>query len=262
MAPYSDDAKQLLSENLAENKTNLEENNSKSKKKRLEKPKEEVTFRTHLTSLAHISVLLFVYLVVKLALRAEFDFFTWHPLLMAIGWMLLMTEGLYAINKYNTYWRFKTKGSFRVKIHVIILSAGYILSVIGFIVAYINKENKGKSHFVSWHGLFGLLALISTCPPIINGLVLWYRKELGAEHYHRLVKFVHVVTGTLAFFFGALALILSVYSNWYGKKSYRSDSTFYFGLVTVSYPVIWAVYGPSVKLVRVVKNYFSEDKDD
>lgn len=49
------------------------------------KPKDEVTFRTHLTSLAHISVVLFVYLIFKLATRTEFDFFTWHPLLMSIG---------------------------------------------------------------------------------------------------------------------------------------------------------------------------------
>lgn len=49
------------------------------------KPKDEVTFRTHLTSLAHISVILFVYLIFKLATRTQFDFFTWHPLLMSIG---------------------------------------------------------------------------------------------------------------------------------------------------------------------------------
>lgn len=54
-------------------------------RKRREKPKDVVTFRTHLTSLAHVSVVVFVYIVLKLALRGDFVFFTWHPILMSIG---------------------------------------------------------------------------------------------------------------------------------------------------------------------------------
>lgn len=173
--------------------------------------------------------------------------------------MLLMTEGFFAINKYNTYWRLKTKGGFRVKVHVATLSIGYILSLIGFAVAYINKSNNGKSHFVSWHGLMGLIALIGTCSPVINGVGLWYKKELKIKS-PRWLKFVHVTTGTVVFTCGAIALILSLYSNWYGKKSNHSSAVFYFGLITVGYPLVWAVIGPSIKLYRVVIGYFSEDK--
>ncbi|CAG9766737.1 unnamed protein product [Ceutorhynchus assimilis] len=235
----------------------------KVSKVRKEKPRDEVTFRTHLTSLAHISVLVFVYLVIRLSFRGDFVFFTWHPILMAVGWMLMMTEGFYSINKYNTYWRLKTKGGFRVKIHVTILAIGYILSIIGFVIVYLNKENNNKSHFTSWHAIFGLIGIVSTFPPVINGLLLWYKKELSNYiSYPRLVKFVHVSSGTLAFSFGALALVLSVYTRWFGKKSLQSDTTFYFALLTVTYPLVWAVYGPSVKLARVIKEYFSEEKDD
>lgn len=173
--------------------------------------------------------------------------------------MLLMTEGFFAINKYNTYWRLKTTGGFRVKVHVTILSIGYILSVIGFAVAYINKSNNGKSHFVSWHGLMGLIALIGTFSPVINGLGLWYKKELKVQS-PRWLKFVHVTSGTVVFTFGAIALILSLYSNWYGKKSSQSTAVFYFGLISVGYPLAWAVLGPSIKLYGVVKGYFSEEK--
>ncbi|ENN72614.1 uncharacterized protein LOC109542890 [Dendroctonus ponderosae] len=229
--------------------------------KRVEKRKEEVTYKTHLTSLAHVSVVLFVYLILKLAFRGEFEFFTWHPILMAVGWMLLMTEGLFAINKNNTYWRLKTKGGFRVQIHVAILAIGYVLSIAGFVIVYINKENKGKHHFISWHALFGLIGLICTCPPVINGTALWYKKELSISK-PRLVKFFHVLSGTLAFSFGALALVLSVYTKWFARKSDQSQITFYFGLIAVTYPLVWAVYGPSVKLVNVIKDYFMGDKED
>ncbi|XP_050297075.1 probable transmembrane reductase CYB561D1 [Anthonomus grandis grandis] len=240
------------------------QNGAKGHRKPHEKPPEVVDFRTHLTSLAHISTLVFVYIVLKLAVsRGEFDFFTWHPILLAVGWMLLMTEGFYAINKYNTYWRLKTTGGLRVKVHVTVLALGYTLSVIGFAIVYINKENKGKHHFVSWHGLFGLIGLICTFPPVLNGLVLWYKKELASYiPSPKLVKFVHVMSGTLAFTFGALALVLSVYTNWWAKRSNRSDYWFYVGLLSVIYPLVWAVYGPAVKLTRVIKDYFSEDKDD
>lgn len=59
-------------------------------KKPILKPKDVVTFRTHLTSLAHISVVVFVYLVIKLAFRDEFVLFTWHPILMSFGVRLLL----------------------------------------------------------------------------------------------------------------------------------------------------------------------------
>lgn len=172
-----------------------------------------------------------------------------------------MTEGLFAINKNNTYWRLKTKGGFRVKIHVAILAIGYVLSIAGFVIVYINKENKGKHHFISWHALFGLIGLICTCPPIINGTALWYKKELAISK-PRLVKFIHVLSGTLAFSFGALSLVLSVYTKWFGRKSDESQTTFYFGLIAVTYPLVWAVYGPSVKLFNVIKDFLMGDKED
>lgn len=62
-----------------------EEVGKKLSEKRAEKPKEEVTYKTHLTSLAHVSLVLFVYLILKLAFRGEFEFFTWHPILMSVG---------------------------------------------------------------------------------------------------------------------------------------------------------------------------------
>ncbi|XP_076257559.1 transmembrane reductase CYB561D2 [Rhynchophorus ferrugineus] len=231
-------------------------------KKPILKPKDVVTFRTHLTSLAHISVVVFVYVVIKLAFRDEFVLFTWHPILMSFGWMLMMTEGLYAINKYNTYWRFKTTGGFRVQIHWIALAIGYALSVIGFAVVYINKDLNNKHHFATWHGLFGLIGLIATVPPIINGTVLYFKKELSRYiDKPRLVKFIHVITGTVAFLFGALAIVLSVYSNWYRKRSTGSVYLFWLGLVSSAYPLFWAVYGPSVKLYNVIKDFFSNKED-
>ncbi|XP_030767406.1 cytochrome b561 domain-containing protein 2-like [Sitophilus oryzae] len=226
------------------------------------KKKDVVTYKTHLTSLAHVSVLVFVYVVIKLSFREDFVLFSWHPILMSLGWMLLMTEGLFAINKYNTYWRFKTKGGFRVKIHWITTSVGYTLAVIGFIIAYINKNLKNKDHFVTWHALFGIISLACTLPPIINGIVLHYKKELSAYISRpRLLKFVHVSSGTLAFLFGALSVVLSVYSNWYRKKSYRSDYIFWLGLISAAYPLFWAVFGPSVKMYNVVKDYFNPKED-
>ncbi|KAL1490514.1 hypothetical protein ABEB36_013195 [Hypothenemus hampei] len=234
---------------------------SKKEEKEADKPKNEVTFKTHVTTLAHISVLIFVYVIIKLATNGDFEFFTWHPLLMAFGWMLLMTEGLLSINKYNTFWRQKTKGSFRVKVHFVTISGGYLLSTIGSAIVYINKEKLGKSHYQSWHALFGLIALISAIPPLINGLALWYNKELAIKK-PKLVKFVHVLSGTSSFTFGALSLLLSVYTKWYKRKSNNSEFVFYLGFITLSFPVLWAIYGPSVKLFRVIKSYFSEEKAD
>ncbi|XP_060526819.1 transmembrane reductase CYB561D2-like [Cylas formicarius] len=226
--------------------------------KEFKKPKDVVTFKTHLTTLAIACVVTFVYVVLKLSFRGDFVFFTWHPVLMSIGYMLLMTAGFFAINKNNTYWRFKTTGTTRVRVHFIAIGAGYTLSLVAFLVVYVNKNNLNKSHFVSWHGLCGVIALASTLPPIINGIVLLYKKELkDIIKNAKLVKFIHVSSGCLSFLFGSITLLLSPYTKWFGKKSEGSDFLFYLALIAASYSLLWALYGPVVKLVNVVKEKLS-----
>lgn len=67
------------------------EDNPKVKYKRLDKGHKErrehtvSIFHQHLITGSHAAILLYVFLIIYYCFSGEFQFFTWHPLLLSIG---------------------------------------------------------------------------------------------------------------------------------------------------------------------------------
>uniref|UniRef100_A0A6P7GT79 ascorbate ferrireductase (transmembrane) n=1 Tax=Diabrotica virgifera virgifera TaxID=50390 RepID=A0A6P7GT79_DIAVI len=204
-----------------------------------------------LTTIAHVSVVIFVGLILYLCFARPFEFFTWHPLLMSVGWMLMMIEGVLFISKENPIGRRLNLGRLlKVRYHWIALTISSILVTIGFVIVVISKNNHGKEHFKSLHAIFGLIGLLGCIPALINGTVALFDVELKRYIKPALNTAIHVASGSVVVIFGGLSLILSVYTNWFKRNSDNNKYLFLLGLVTSIYILGWVVQRPMRKTLR------------
>ncbi|KAJ8953014.1 hypothetical protein NQ318_015376 [Aromia moschata] len=216
---------------------------------------ENDTYKHHLTNVAHCCILTYTVLVVYLCIKHPIEFFTWHPLLMSIGWTLLMTEAVLMLSKENVIPKqLKLNHTIKERLHWVFLTIGALLIAAGFIVVTISKNEKNKEHYTSWHGIFGLIGMIAYIPPCINGIPLLYRRDIGDYVNIRIVKFVHIIGGIVSLTCGGLSLLLSVYTKWFARHTQQSQFIFYFSLLIVAFPVIWTIQRPLLKCVRGVFN--------
>nr|XP_023018549.1 cytochrome b561 domain-containing protein 2-like [Leptinotarsa decemlineata] len=204
-----------------------------------------------LTVIAHICVVFYFILICYLCFVRPFEFFTWHPLLLSLGWMLLMTEGILIISKENPVVRkLRLNHTWKLRYHWIILSIALLLVFIGFLIAVVNKNRLNKKHFKSWHALFGLISLVACIPAVINGTAALFDVELKKYIKPSIIKLIHQASGTIAFLFGGLAVVLSVYTKWFAKSSNNNKYLFLLGLATTLYSVIWTLQRPLLKCFR------------
>eukprot|EP00054_Salpingoeca_dolichothecata_P032431 m.266079 g.266079 ORF g.266079 m.266079 type:complete len:211 (-) comp30025_c0_seq1:41-673(-) len=147
--------------------------------------------------------------------------FAWHPTLMTLGFAAMMTEGLLLMSKQPLFG--KTDRKLRVKLHFLLNTTGAVCTSLGFLAIYINKNYKGKPHFVTWHALVGLIA---SAWAAMLGAVGWQllfpemlkpiSKALGG--LHKLYR-IHGIVGVIGYAVSMLALGLGFMSKWWVGKT-------------------------------------------
>ncbi|KAL3276708.1 hypothetical protein HHI36_012078 [Cryptolaemus montrouzieri] len=219
------------------------------------KLKSFITF-SRITNMVHLCAVIFVILILFLALfGGEFVFFTWHPILMSVGWMLLLSEGVLVLNKDNSFLK-NIIGTNRIFFHWTTTSVSLVFIVIGFVIAFKNKSDKNKAHFKSWHALFGLLGAIFATLNGFFGVLTLYNRELKNLFSPKLNKFTHILVGTLACLFGGISSILSVYTKWFERKT-SDHLTFGIALFLVTFAVIWTLIKPVNSVSKRFQNLIS-----
>ncbi|RZB39691.1 zinc finger protein 532-like [Asbolus verrucosus] len=238
-----DESKNFLSSNSiattpsTKNMAIEETNRGKTKNRRTEQNRE---FLQHMTTAAHACVLLFVILIIYFCFSEEFKFFTWHPLLLSTGWMFLMTEAILSVSKDNLFTGTLPK-AIRVRLHWIFQAIALTFITVGFAIVFINKNYLNKTHFKTWHALFGLIGVVSTIPSTISGVAALFNVNLRHYIKPKINKFIHIVSGIATFGFGGLSLILSVYTHWFARLSNGNIITFALGLGFVVTAVVWTL---------------------
>jgi cytochrome b-561 domain-containing protein 2 len=84
------------------------------------------------------------------------------------------------------------------------------------VVIYINKEQAGKSHFTTWHGLLGVITVGYACAQSTGGALAKYHKYVGPIIKIRLgdLKLYHATSGLLAYLLITVTLLLALQSTW------------------------------------------------
>ncbi|CAF1077527.1 unnamed protein product [Adineta steineri] len=198
-------------------------------------------------------VLLFVVLSIW-----ESGLFKLHPSLMAAGYLGCMFQAIYIFSTDHTSRSRTLTRKKQILIHSLLQVGTIICSIIAFIAIYLNKQQRDKPHFITWHGLIGLIAFIWSLLQAIAGLFL----TIFQQYLHSLrltyaqLRIYHATLGVLLFTLSCFVIVLGLASNWFKSKMPNN---------TIAYSIIFYLLTSSMlflahKCVEQVKNRYVKRK--
>lgn len=155
------------------------------------------------------------------------------------------------LNGENIFSRFISQKS-AILGHWIIQVGAVCLSLAGFIIVVVNKNNSNKLHFQTWHAIFGLVSFIFMCITFVVGIPALFNVELRKYIPPRINKFVHILCGSLAYIFGSVTLVLSLYSGWFVRKTNETQQVICFIALVII--MIWTLLKPVINIVKRSRN--------
>ncbi|CAL8098934.1 unnamed protein product [Orchesella dallaii] len=183
---------------------------------------------------AHIVLLAFVAFITISAVPGS-SLFSWHPTCMALA-TLLWTESLISFRRPSPSWR--------VNVHWGVNATAISLAIFGFLSIYRNKEENGKPHFTTYHGIAGIstlgLLLIQTMGGNFANFSVFIGKYVRAVR-PSVIKWGHRVSGLLSLTAVYTTLILGLCSFWF--TAIVSSTVVWTGVVlSLLYPYLYAIF--------------------
>ena len=123
---------------------------------------------------------------------------------------------------FSPYWSLLPKKYYKkyyLDVHGYMQFAAFTLFLFGYTAIYIDKENRGKLHFTTNHGIYGLILAPLFFLPTCNGIVIKYIHLIPLEVLIRL-KAIHAFEGTLAIFFSILSMVTGFFSKWFIRETH------------------------------------------
>ncbi|KAG4074546.1 hypothetical protein HA402_005611 [Bradysia odoriphaga] len=178
----------------------------------------DLTWKTMLyNSAIHLAILAFTVFITILSFRYGMNLFSYHPPLM-VGFFVCMTEAILCFSNENILTRYLNHKE-RMTFHWILQIVGGCLLAIAFTVIVISKNTKGKPHFATWHGIFGLIATIGIVLAMCGGVVAKYSFGIRKIIRPVTVKVIHLMFGCVVYALMIFTVLLGVYSNWFKRHS-------------------------------------------
>eukprot|EP00755_Sulcionema_specki_P017849 Sspe_Gene.65396::Locus_38716_Transcript_1_3_Confidence_0.500_Length_1126::g.65396::m.65396/K08371/CYB561D2; cytochrome b-561 domain containing protein 2 len=154
------------------------------------------------------AVLLFV-----MAFRGAASPFLYHPILMSLGFLLLMCEAIAQAARATFL-----QADARLRLlqrHMYLQVAGAACIFAGLYAIYSNKEMHGKPHVTTTHSQLGVVVVLLVVTSLFLGAVSF--KYLGlatrfAPGVQQALKVVHRVCGSLTFSLAMLTMVIGVRS--------------------------------------------------
>ncbi|XP_019360734.1 PREDICTED: cytochrome b561 domain-containing protein 2 [Crocodylus porosus] len=150
---------------------------------------------------------------VAVVARPGSSLFSWHPLLMSLAFSFLMTEALLVFSPETSLLRSFSR-KVKVRFHWVLQLLCLLCALLGLGIISYNKYLNGKSHFVTWHGLTGLLTVLYASMQCMGGLALLYPKLMKNWTLAKL-KLYHATSGLVCYLLGCASLMLGMCSLWF-----------------------------------------------
>lgn len=112
-----------------------------------------------------------------------------------------MTQSIMAFYSENVWSSGFSRQSKRT-IHWMLQALGSTLAIIGVILEFISRWQKGKVHFNSTHSVLGLIAIVFTLIAMCNGISALWSTELKRYVRPVYLKLGHNIVGIAAFVVG------------------------------------------------------------
>ncbi|NXC89107.1 C56D2 protein, partial [Cercotrichas coryphoeus] len=125
----------------------------------------------------------------------------------------LMTEALLIFSPETSLLRSFSR-KVRVRAHWALQLLALLCALLGLGIITYNKHLNGKGHFVTWHGLTGLLAVLYAGGQCAGGVLLLYPKLMKNWTLAKL-KLYHATSGLVGYLLGCASLMLGMCSLWF-----------------------------------------------
>jgi len=123
-----------------------------------------------------------------------------------------MTEAILMFSQQSSLVRGDRK--IQVRSHWIFQILMIACAIGGLVVIYVNKNMRGKAHFTTWHGLLGLILVISVCLQALAGIGLLYPVLIKKFVTLGQAKIYHATYGLFNYLILTIVLNLAMWSNW------------------------------------------------
>ncbi|XP_028177343.1 cytochrome b561 domain-containing protein 2 [Ostrinia furnacalis] len=205
---------------------------------------------SYLNLISNLCGLIILGIITYCCFKKEVTLFSFHPTLMTLGWIFLMTTAVNAITPGDlaTEWMPIRLRSAR---HWVLQAIGGIIITIGFLVILIHKIKIDKPHFTSLHGKFGLASLIFMMATMLGGIGALYSLKLKYYLAPIYTKVLHASIGLVTFTLGIVTICLGLFSDWWMKVG--DNISKYVALCLVLLVMLFTILRPSLKIFFRVK---------
>ena len=142
--------------------------------------------------------------------QTKFDIFKTHPFCMCLGLMLCFNESIWL---FQSVYPLPKKRWF----HYALNTLGTSLATIGVSAILYKKELDGVTHFISWHGTFGIITYSHAFLQFLAGwfLLLPDLKIISKK----TLKYLHRLSGCLLMTEILTVFVSSCYTSWFVSVS-------------------------------------------
>lgn len=165
-----------------------------------------------------------------------------------------MGEAIISITKNNVFTNRMIPVT-RVRLHWIMQTLAALCILGGFGVMYQAKENYKNKHFTTWHGLMGFISFVCCFPTYLNGVTALFNVDLRKFIKPAINKLIHAICGILTFLIGGIALLLSVETGWFQRRTSKEVQDFWFWLLLFS--IVWTLIQPLLTAFNRIKALFT-----
>lgn len=139
--------------------------------------------------------------------------------------------------------------------HWFIQIVAVALTIAAFVVAVINKNRNNRDHFTSYHGKFGLTAVVFSVLSVLGGSLALYSTAFRTYIKPSVNKALHIFGGILAYGFGIVAFLFAVYeSHWFTNRVNESEAIKLIFFVILIIAGVWTLLKPFVSFVNKAKS--------
>ncbi|XP_070508550.1 probable transmembrane reductase CYB561D1 [Chironomus tepperi] len=180
-------------------------------KSKSEKLKTSTKFLSGLVQLALTGVAVFI--VFKTVQDAGIILYTFHPSLMAIGYLILMAQGILGMSNRSIFTE-SISHDRRVKLHWISQTFALILITIAQTSIFVNKNINGYPHYQTIHSICGLVTYIMTLCGTVGGICNNYSSSLRKFMKPVQLKVGHGFAGSLVYVLASATICVGINQVW------------------------------------------------
>ncbi|XP_055314607.1 transmembrane reductase CYB561D2-like [Sitodiplosis mosellana] len=179
--------------------------------------------------------------------------FTWHPCLMSVGFILLMSEAIVAFSS-KSFIATNLKYNDRLNLHGLLQFSAATLIGIAFYSIYTHKNNNNYDHFASRHGNLGFTTCIMVGGTTVGGIAARYSGLFKKSIKPAYLKIIHSTFGVMTYIMAIFTFCLGLDSEWFRSQS--NDQVVSVLIYLAGAVALLALIKPLISIATKLRNTF------